>query len=222
MQRLRVMALVLVGAGGVGWMGVRPVLGQGYATPFVILSVDANKITFTPDPNVPLYLSQILTGNLISRGDGNTLLRWLREDANTSANNMRSDANASMTKLLAQQAAIYTEANAVLTAALNRDYVISAVYRVVIDGNSRLLTDPNTAGLATVPANLVRLALAPEAGTTDHIRFTLTGAASGTASAEWMDSGVDGPLTPATAGTAQFVSTGGTIYATLFVMTRRN
>jgi hypothetical protein len=100
------------------------------------------------------------------------------------------------------------------------DYVVSAAYRVTIDSTSRSL-----AALAGVPSglsdSLLRIAIVREDGTADQVRFQFNGAATSGAP-QWPSAGIDMPMTAAQARALYVVSSGGTIYATLFVMTPRN
>jgi hypothetical protein len=100
------------------------------------------------------------------------------------------------------------------------DYVVSAEYRVKIDGTSRLITALSGAP-ATLPDNLIAVGLIREAGTADQVHYKRGGAASAT-TPQWAASGIAKyPVTAAAARTFQFVSAGGDIWATLLIVTPR-
>jgi len=100
------------------------------------------------------------------------------------------------------------------------DYAVAAAYRVAIDGTSRLIT-ALTGGPTSLPDDLVRIGLVKEDGETDNIHFAF-GAAASTSTPQWPAQGVASmPIAAALARTMRVIASGGTIYATLLVMTPR-
>jgi len=111
------------------------------------------------------------------------------------------------------------------------DYVVSAAYRVTIDGTSRLIAGAPGAGVcvgapASLPDGLVRLGLVKEDGETDNIHFAFGAAAvappNSNPTPQWPAGGVASmPIAATLARTMRVIASGGTIYATLLVMTGR-
>jgi hypothetical protein len=101
------------------------------------------------------------------------------------------------------------------------DYVVSAACRVAIDGTSRLVT-ALSGGPTSLPDDLIRIGLVREYGSTDQVRFSF-GAAASAGAPQWPADGVASmPITAALARTMQVISSGGTVYAMLLVLTPRN
>ena len=101
------------------------------------------------------------------------------------------------------------------------DYVVSAAYRVTIDGTSRLLT-ALAGGPTSLPDGLVRIGLIREEGTSGQVHFKF-GSAASTSSPQWPAGGVASlPITATLARTMQAIASSGTIYATLLVMVPRS
>jgi hypothetical protein len=115
--------------------------------------------------------------------------------------------------------------NALLTALKNStDYVCSGVYRMTITTTPCRMWDPNVVAQGAIPLNLVRLGIVLEAGTTAnlHVAYDGNAYASNTTTAQWPAAGVASlPMRHCDANKMSVVSSSGTIYATLFVMTPR-
>jgi hypothetical protein len=104
------------------------------------------------------------------------------------------------------------------------DYVCSGVYRMTITTTPCRMWDPNVVAQGAIPLNLVRLGIVLEAGTTANLHVAHDGNAyaSNTTTAQWPAAGVASmPMRHCDANKVSVVSSSGTIYATLFVMTPR-
>jgi hypothetical protein len=103
------------------------------------------------------------------------------------------------------------------------DYVVSAAYRVTITGTSALLKSlSGMPGGYAFPAGVVRLGLIREDGSTGQVHFKMGGTASAS-TPQWPSSGIASvPFVKADADLLQVISSSGTVYATLLVMTPRN
>jgi hypothetical protein len=100
------------------------------------------------------------------------------------------------------------------------DYVVSAEHRVKIDGTSRLITALSGAP-ATLPDNLIAIGLIREAGASDQVHCK-RGADASTSTPQWPASGVAKyPIGAVAARTLKFISAGGDVWATLWIIAPR-
>lgn len=212
MNRTKV-ALIVVAAVvglGLGWVvGADPTTDSSSIHHDRTLLVDPKGYSWDGNALLTGIKAGLTTGNTWDSNVGTTLGVMQRQDANRDVSLGALRADLALAKAYGLTAA--QDANATRNAT---DVVCSASYRIVVDGNSNLIT-AMSGGPTVLPDNLMGFSIVREAGTVDQIHY-----ASGTASTstpQWESGGAFVPYTATAARLLKFITSDNTIYATMRV-----